>query len=163
MKTPALLNLACAISMMFLIAGCQTNAKDKMVKGDIPLTTIPAGTFIDPPQEYRYIFQPILFDYDKSDIRADMRAGLNQVAEWMLTHPNVNVRVEGHTDERGSNQYNLGLGERRALSIRRYLTEQGVGANRLFTISYGEERPRNSAHNEIAWAENRRAEFKLSQ
>jgi peptidoglycan-associated lipoprotein len=133
------------------------------VKGDIPLSAIPAGTFIDPPEEFKYIFQPILFDYDKSDVRADMQAGLNQVAEWMKTHPKVLVRIEGHCDERGTEQYNLALGERRALSVRRYLNEQGVPADRLFTISYGEEQPRNTQHTEIAWAENRRAEFKLAQ
>ncbi|MDX9703104.1 MAG: peptidoglycan-associated lipoprotein Pal [Candidatus Auribacterota bacterium] len=148
-----------------LLAGCQTQqkGKGKSVGSDIPLSTIPADTFIDPPAEYRYIFRNILFDFDSSAIRSDMKQSLNEVSSWLIDHQGIKVRMEGHCDERGTEEYNLALGERRALSVRAYLVQQGVSPQRLFTVSYGEERPANPGHNEFAWAENRRVEFKVSQ
>lgn len=154
------LTLSFILTAAICFSGC---AKNKMVKGDIPLTTIPAGTFIEPPAEFSAIFQPVLFDYDRSDVRKDMETQLISLSEWLSSHPAVLLRVEGHCDERGSNEYNLALGERRALSIRKFLSDQGVSAARISTISYGEERPANSTHDEFAWAQNRRGEFKVSQ
>lgn len=163
MHQTSLLKFTAVIIAALMVSGCCPAKKAKMVQGDIPLTTIPSGTFVEPPEEYRSIFQPVYFDYDKSDIRNDMVPRLKQVAEWLQTHPAVLVRSEGHCDERGSDQYNMALGERRALSVRRFLVDQGVDADRLYTVSYGEEQPVNPGHNEAAWAENRRVEFKLSQ
>ena len=139
------------------------NLRGKTVKSDIPLTTVPSGTFVEPPEEFKFVFQPILFDFDRSSIRADMKQSLDNIADWMNIHAKVLLRLEGHCDERGTEEYNLALGERRALGVREYLVKKGVPADRLSTISYGEERPANSEHNEFAWAENRRVEFKLSQ
>ncbi len=149
--------------MVALISGCQSGPSKKMVRSDIPLTTIPTGTFVEPPAEYRMVFQPILFDYDKSSIRTDMQPALRKIAQWLNIHTKVRLRIEGHCDERGTEEYNLGLGERRALSVRRFIIDQGIDPTRTTTVSYGEERPANSDHNEIAWAENRRVEFKLAQ
>ena len=160
MKQHHILAMVLLSSATILFSGC---AKIKMVKGDIPLTTIPAGAFIDPPAKYKTVFQPILFDYDHSLVRPDMEPYLIGIADWLESHPAVLLRIEGHCDERGSEEYNLALGERRALSVRKFIAEQGVGPNRITTISYGEERPANAGHDDFSWTQNRRAEFKLSQ
>jgi len=154
----------CAIFFLvvLVLTGCQTN-KNRMVKGDIPLTMVPAGTFVEPPAELKPIFQTILFDYDSSTIRRDMLPTLKQIANWLQTNSKIMLRIEGHCDERGTEEYNLALGERRALSVRKFLVDNKVTPERMITISYGEERPANQDHNEIAWAENRRVDFLLSQ
>lgn len=105
-------------------------------------------------------FEIAYFDFDKSELRQDTRDVLSKNADTMLkTKPNVKVRIEGHCDERGSAEYNLALGERRAKSALQYLLTLGVPANRLSTISYGKEKPAVQGSNEEAWAKNRRAEF----
>ena len=102
------------------------------------------------------------FDFDKSDIRTDAEEVLQRKVTVLREYPGVKVRVEGHCDERGSNEYNLALGQRRAEAVRRYLLSYGIDASRFATISYGEERPAVSASNEQAWEENRRAEFAVT-
>jgi len=104
----------------------------------------------------------IYFDYDESAIRTDAERVLRQKAEILRTSPAVMLRVEGHADERGSTEYNLALGNRRAESVRAFLTNFGLGANRFSITSYGEERPLASGSNEAAWARNRRAEFVIT-
>lgn len=99
------------------------------------------------------------FDYDKHNIRDDARAVLENNARWLKNNPNVRVKIEGHCDERGTNEYNLALGERRAQSTKRFLTALGIDAGRLSTISYGEERPACMEHSEGCYAKNRRAHF----
>ena len=99
------------------------------------------------------------FDFDRSDIRPDAEEVLQRKVTVLREYPGVTLRVEGHCDERGSNEYNLALGQRRAEAVRRYLLSYGVEAGRFATISYGEERPMVDASNEEAWAQNRRAEF----
>jgi peptidoglycan-associated lipoprotein len=106
--------------------------------------------------------QTIYFDYDSSALKPDAKAKLERGADWLKRHPKVNVQIEGHCDERGTNEYNLALGERRALAARRYLISLGINTDRIFTISYGEERPAVEGHDESAWKFNRRGEFKVS-
>lgn len=105
----------------------------------------------------------VYFDYDRSELREDARMTLQQNAqvlnEVLPQAPGLIVQIAGHCDERGTAEYNLALGERRALSVRDYLVSLGVPANRLITISYGEEMPAVEGSNEAAWAQNRRAEF----
>jgi peptidoglycan-associated lipoprotein len=101
----------------------------------------------------------IYFDFDKSDIKSEYRPTLQAHAEYLADHPNVHVRLEGHADERGTREYNIGLGERRANSVRAYLTLQGVSASQIETISYGEERPVAMGHDESSWRLNRRVEI----
>ena len=101
------------------------------------------------------------FDFDQFSLTAKAREVLAKKASWLLDHPGVNVEIEGHCDERGTNEYNLALGERRAYSAKKYLTAAGVETNRLSTISYGEERPLDTGHNETAWAKNRRAHLRI--
>ncbi len=103
----------------------------------------------------------IYFDFDKYEIKPEAKAVLKKKADWLLANSKYNVRIEGHCDERGTNEYNLALGERRANAAKEYLIALGVKAARISTISYGEERPAVQGHNEEAWAKNRRAEFKL--
>jgi peptidoglycan-associated lipoprotein len=105
-------------------------------------------------------FETIYFDYDKFDLRADARAMLSKNAEAMLkTRTALKVRIEGHCDERGSAEYNLALGERRAKSAQQYLLTLGVQPDRLSVVSYGKEKPAVQGSSEEAWAKNRRVEF----
>jgi peptidoglycan-associated lipoprotein len=101
----------------------------------------------------------VLFDYDKAEIRSDMAATLQANANWLKQNPNVRFTIEGHCDERGSEEYNLGLGDRRANAVKEYLASQGIAANRMNTISYGEARPGCSDQSEACFERNRRAHF----
>ncbi len=107
------------------------------------------------------IFENIHFDFDKSFIRNDAKPTLSQVAEYLKKNPGANLQIEGHCDERGTSEYNMALGQRRADSTKKYLVNLGVAGSRLSTITYGEERPADPGHNEAAWAKNRRAVFVL--
>jgi peptidoglycan-associated lipoprotein len=104
-------------------------------------------------------FQPVFFPYDSSEVDAQGQTALNANAEILKQYPNWTITVEGHCDERGTAEYNLALGERRALAARNYLVSLGIAADRLRTISYGKEFPFDPGHNEAAWARNRRAHF----
>ena len=99
----------------------------------------------------------VFFDFDSSVIRADQRPVLQRQAEWMGRYSDVRVQVEGHTDERGTREYNLALGQRRANSARDVLVASGVNGARISTISYGKDRPAALGSDEAAWAQNRRA------
>ena len=130
--------------------------------GDIPIKESPAIEFVEPPAEDKAVLKPVYFDYDKSNIRPEYQPVLEGISRWMAKKTDRQLLVEGHCDERGTDEYNLALGERRALAVRRYLVALGVAADRLHTISYGEEKPADPASTEAAWAKNRRAEFKVS-
>jgi peptidoglycan-associated lipoprotein len=104
--------------------------------------------------------ETVYFDYDAFTLKPAARQALERNAAWLQANPTVKVTIEGHCDERGSDEYNLALGERRALAVKSYLTTLGVAAERLATISYGEERPAVVGHDESAWSKNRRGEFK---
>jgi peptidoglycan-associated lipoprotein len=124
-----------------------------------PATPAPAAR--PAPREFTAIpeLKPIYFDFDRYDIRpADARV-LDANAQWLKSNDNQLVLIEGHCDERGTNEYNLALGERRAKSTMNYLVSQGVQASRITIISYGEERPVCTQKNEECWSKNRRAQF----
>ncbi len=99
----------------------------------------------------------VFFDFDRSNIRADQRPVLQRQSEWMGRYPEVRVQVEGHTDERGTREYNLALGQRRANAARDVLVAGGVNPARVSTISYGKDQPAALGSDESAWAQNRRA------
>lgn len=103
----------------------------------------------------------IYFDFDRSELKPEAQANLQKKAEWLRANPMHSVMIAGHCDERGTAEYNLALGERRANSAKEYLTALGISEDRIETISYGEEKPADPDHNEDAWAKNRRAEFSL--
>ena len=108
-------------------------------------------------------FADIHFAYDRSDLRPDARKVLDRHAKWLKAHPEFRVRIEGNCDERGTVEYNMALGQRRAASAKKYLVDLGVAKNRLSTISYGKERPLDPGHNEEAWAKNRRDHFSVTR
>jgi peptidoglycan-associated lipoprotein len=107
--------------------------------------------------------ESIYFDFDRSFIKAEYRALLEKKAEFLKEFPEYGLRIEGNCDERGTNEYNLALGDRRADSAKSYLISRGISADRLVTISYGEERPLAVGQNEESWAQNRRDDFLLTQ
>lgn len=103
------------------------------------------------------------FDLDRSDLRPDARATLTRDAEFLRSYPQVRVSLEGHCDERGSTEYNLGLGQRRAEAAKNFLISLGITGDRVETISWGKERPFCGEHNEDCWQQNRRAHFVMSR
>lgn len=141
-----------AMAAMLVIAGCSSNEQQQ--------AAAPASTSVTPGSaaDFRQnVGDRVFFDTDQSTMREDGRQTLNRQAEWLKKYPNYQVTVEGHCDERGTREYNLALGERRANAARQYLVAQGVPASRLNTISYGKERPDPVGSDEASWARNRRA------
>ena len=99
------------------------------------------------------------FDYDKADLRPDARAAVSKTADFLKSYPQLKVTIEGHCDERGSTEYNLGLGDRRASAAKQFLVSLGISADRLSTVSYGKEKPFCMESNESCWQQNRRGHF----
>src|SRR6266852_1335074 len=99
------------------------------------------------------------FDYDKADLRPDARAALSKTADFLKNYPSIKATIEGHCDERGSTEYNLGLGDRRAAAVKQYIVSLGVSADRLSTVSFGKEKPFCTESNEACWQQNRRGHF----
>jgi peptidoglycan-associated lipoprotein len=122
----------------------------------------PAALNLTGQQLFDRDMQPINFDYDKSDIREDQKGKLQTATNYMKSNPNVRITIEGNTDERGSEEYNLALGDRRANAVKQYLAAQGIAENRLSSVSYGEERPACSTQTEDCFAQNRRAAFRIN-
>lgn len=168
-RTPILrIALAALVASAFAVA-CQTTGttEEDMTRGGesfggndgslsdrgmIEGTDIPAPT----PE-----LSVVYFDFDKSEIRADQRSKLQRNAEIIREHDWGSVTIAGHCDERGSEEYNLALGERRANSVRQYLTSLGVSSSALGTVSFGESQPAVQGHDESAWRYNRRTEFSV--
>src|SRR5204863_3856415 len=120
--------------------------------------------FLDPSTNPQLagIFRPIYFDYNSDLVRGPQNLQIvHNIADFLRTHPNMYVFIEGHTDERGPQAYNLALGARRANAVRNLLINEGVDPDHLFTISYGKERPLVMENHEEGWSKNRRAEFKI--
>jgi peptidoglycan-associated lipoprotein len=109
--------------------------------------------------EAAFVNEDVYFEYDKYDLSPKARDVLSNKALFLKTYSALRVLVEGHCDERGTSEYNLALGERRANAVKQYLLTLGVAEGRLSTVSYGKERPQDPGHNEAAWAKNRRAHF----
>jgi len=110
-----------------------------------------------------FVNEDVHFAFDSSFIDAEAERILAQKATWLQDNADASVQIEGHCDERGTSAYNLALGERRANAVQQYLTVLGIGADRLSTISYGEEQPLDPGHDEAAWSRNRRAHFVINQ
>jgi peptidoglycan-associated lipoprotein len=103
------------------------------------------------------------FDFNKADIRADARQALTKTADFLRNYPQIRVTIEGHCDERGSTEYNLALGDRRASAVKQYLASLGISADRMSTVSFGKEKPFCNEHNETCWQQNRRGHFVRAQ
>ncbi|MDA9685275.1 peptidoglycan-associated lipoprotein Pal [bacterium] len=99
----------------------------------------------------------VFFAYDSYSLATSAQATLSKQAKWLKANPSIAIAIEGHADERGTREYNLALGDRRASSVKDYLMSQGISSNRISTISYGKERPVQSGSNDTSWAQNRRS------
>lgn len=108
-----------------------------------------------------FSLQDILFEYDSSALSQQNRNSLSAIADWMSEHGDVGLSIEGHADERGTSEYNLALGEKRASAAKKYLVALGIEGSRLSTISYGEEMPIDDGQSEAAWSKNRRVHFEI--
>ena len=137
----------------FLLSACAAGTGGDGVGGGTYSTIQPSGT-----QSYldAVVGDRIFFDYNQYNVRADSAGTLETQASWMQQFPSVTVTIEGHCDERGTREYNLALGERRANAVKDYLTLNGVDGSRINIISYGKERPAVQGSDEGSWAENRR-------
>ncbi|UZJ38367.1 MULTISPECIES: peptidoglycan-associated lipoprotein Pal [unclassified Prosthecochloris] len=148
MKFPkSLLNVFLILSMLFII-GCGSSCRDVVVKAPpLPLSA--------PMVELGDIF----YAFDSSVLDMVSRSQLDENVQWMMENPNATIIIEGHCDERGTYEYNIALGEKRAENVKNYMVNAGVDPLRMQTVSYGEERPFDPGHDETAWAKNRRVHF----
>ncbi len=143
-----------------LVAACESAPEDTGAKaggGQAPATA--AKPSIVPGSEQDFIANVgdrVFFDFDKYNLRSDAKASLDKQVAWLKKYPNYALTIEGHCDERGTREYNLALGERRANSVKEYMVANGLPASRVKTISYGKERPVALGSNEAAWSQNRR-------
>ena len=128
-----------------------------VVRQPDPPPPAPRGPSLD--ELFTRSMTPILFDYDKYNIRSDQEPRLLAIAAWLKQNSNVRFTTEGHADERGSQEYNIALGDERAAAVKKFLVGQGIADARINTVSYGEERPICRDANEKCWQENRRAAF----
>jgi len=159
-------NFLALVGALLLIVGCESTPQDSAQTSGAGATGAGGGVSSQPLGTARpgtqedfvvNVGDRVFFDFDKFDLKPEARTTLQRQAEWLKRFPTVTVSIEGHADERGTREYNLALGERRANSVKSYLTALGVDAGRIRTISYGKERPVALGSNEEAWTQNRRA------
>jgi peptidoglycan-associated lipoprotein len=125
-------------------------------------TITPAAPIPDTVQQMARNFSKVFFEFDSSALTADGKAALDENASIMSGFPDVRLEIQGHADERGTTDYNMALGQKRADAVVQYLLARGVASSRVRSVSYGEERPADDRHTERAWDANRRAEFVIS-
>jgi len=143
-----------AVAAMIFVASCSSEQQTATAT----TTTVTPGSVADFKQN---VGDRVFFDFDSSSLREDGRQTLNRQAEWLKKYTNYPVTIAGHCDERGTREYNLALGERRANAARQYLVAQGIPATRVRTTSFGKENPDPPGSDEQAWAQNRRATTEL--
>jgi peptidoglycan-associated lipoprotein len=151
---------AVAMVLSIGLVGCSDDKKPEEV-----VQPAPAEQPATPPESATSaaeVTQPVYFAFDDYSLNSEGQGQLNKLGEFMKSSGKAVTQIEGHTDERGSVEYNLALGQRRAQSAKNYLVQLGIDASRLPTMSYGEEKPAVEGHDEAAWAKNRRDEFVLS-
>jgi peptidoglycan-associated lipoprotein len=172
-KFHSFLFLAVVLSLAFTLTAChhkhnQPNIEPTPTPAPMPSENPPPnpGTIQDTNEgtektldEITRMMQPVYFNFDRSEITDDQVPALQNNASVLKSNPDANALIEGHCDERGTNEYNLALGDRRAKAAKDYLVSLGIAESRISTISYGEDRPFKEGHNEDAWHENRRAHF----
>ena len=148
--------------MMSTISGCLFWKHHSKNDGSIVLQDYPMDKFKEVTnQEDKLILKDVNFDYNSSKLKPSFEKTLDGISKWISSNPDKTIHIlsEGNCDERGSNEYNMALGEQRALAVRAYLVSKGIQAGRIQTVSYGEEKPLDPAHNETAWSKNRRVHF----
>jgi peptidoglycan-associated lipoprotein len=148
------LSAGAALVMVLSLAGCPSSDATKGATGETPPPVKP-----DDGMLVHAVTDRVFFDYDSAELRPDAQATLGDIGAWLMAHPDTTVTIEGHCDERGTREYNLALGERRAQAVANYLAAAGVDSSRMQTVSYGKERPAMVGSDETAWAQNRRAVF----
>lgn len=155
MKLSNALKGAMLIMPLFMATACNVRTADKPVKNvyHSPEATIPESEKIEKLQQINTVY----FAFDKYNIQSEFTKALDAHAEFLLTHPSFNIVIEGHADERGTPEYNIALGERRALAVKSYLQGRGVPANQISVVSYGKEKPAVLGHDETSYSKNRRA------
>ena len=175
MSTRLMRGLTSGLFALLVLAGCASTSEPEP-EPEEPMTEEPAPMppptvrpepeppTVDPdtgvpldPDSGEPIATVFYFDFDRSELQPRARTLLAGHARYLRDHPRERITIEGHTDERGTREYNLALGERRAAAVRSYLQSLGVRSSQLSTVSYGEERPVDPGHTESAWAKNRRA------
>ena len=147
-KMKKLLSLFCAL---VALSGCSTFGADGGLFSGADCESRLARDFVENTTD------TVFFAFESSSLSAEAQAALDTQVAWLKKHDDVNVIVQGHCDDRGTREYNLALGERRANAVKQYLVSQGIEESRISTISYGKERPAVLGNNEAAWAQNRRA------
>ena len=159
-----LLKSALSITALLLALGMSSCTDDKK-KAEEPVGPVASETPASPSADGSAELSnaPIYFGFDDYTLSPEAQATLNRMAEALKANKSAVIQIEGHCDERGTVEYNLALGERRAQSVKNFLSQLGVEGARLSTISYGEEKPVDQAHTEEAWAKNRRAEFVVTK
>src|SRR5215470_222956 len=148
-----------------ITAGGPGGSADSTVRVTVnaPAPTPPPATNATLEEMFLKEVQDAYFDLDKADIRTDARSALAKTADFLRNYPQVKVVIEGHCDERGSTEYNLALGDRRAAAVKQYLVSLGIGADRMSTVSYGKEKPFCMESNENCWQKNRRGHFVMAK
>ena len=147
------------LAAVALLAACESAPDTAATTTGGQMAAPPATSGIRPGSQQDLVANVgdrVFFDFDRSDIKAEGRTVVERQANWLKQYPNVTVTVEGHCDERGTREYNLALGERRATAVKNALVALGVPANRVQTISYGKERPAVVGSNDASYAQNRR-------
>lgn len=151
--------LVTVLAASMLLAACASGQGDGSTTGEgTPQTTTTAGQAAPGSKEefVQVVGDRVFFDYDSYELRTDAQDQLQKQAAWLKQYANYSFTIEGHADERGTREYNLALGERRANAVKNYLVALGVDASRIQVVSYGKERPAVEGHDETAWAQNRR-------
>jgi len=163
-----LMRNALIILGLALMVAC-TGKAVKPTTAPAPTTVAAPATVVQPTQATAPAVSPlddptsplanrvVYFDFDKSDIKPEFLDTLTAHAKYLVANPSQKIRIEGYTDERGTVEYNIALGDRRAQAVRRFMLFQGVSESQLSTVSYGEAHPADAGHDETAWAKNRRA------
>lgn len=157
--------LVLALGLGFTAVSCSDDdkqAQETVQPSDSETPATPPSDTMGDAAASEAVSAPVYFRYDDYTLDGTAQDRLKKLADYMKGHASSVVQIEGHTDERGSIEYNLALGERRAQSVKNYLSQLGVDGSRLPTISYGEEKPATEGHDEAAWSKNRRSEFVLS-
>jgi peptidoglycan-associated lipoprotein len=142
--------------------GGTADATARVTVGTPPAVQVPTNT-MSSEEEFKANVQDIFFDYDAADVRPDAQATLSKDASYLVSHPDIKVVIGGYCDERGSNEYNLGLGQNRADAAKNALVTAGVAASRIRTISYGKEKPFCTESTEECWQQNRRGGFSMDR
>ena len=152
--------------IILAIGGCCHKKMAAPVPEPMPTTMVEPAPVVEEPApapepEVMLTLEPIYFDFDKSNLTPEAIATLNNDAESLKKNPAMKVRIEGNCDERGTSEYNMALGDRRAVSAMKHLETMGIAADRMTAISYGKEKPSCTEHNEACWSKNRRDDLNV--